>query len=303
MFFLLPLVGAAVGAAAGAFVSHAAGEKDRQAANNHRQVANDLSNKYSELQKRYNEYADKSKQQINALTQQHALDETEKDLLRLVIRLQQSLYTLMWDIDEQPTYKVLVEFEKAVLTTNTVLFELKEEFIQVPDRYFSRNLERANEIVAELPSEKLKGDIYPLVLCPQCGQQNRIRPHDLKFTIICGNCSSELRKAYEHEVKSSDGDEERQQREETQKQSQQQKLDLIFNKLRDIVVYHLEVNSSDVLLSSKFAYDLGADELDAVELVMAVEEEFNIEIPDDDVFNIETVRDAVNYIHNKICTN
>jgi gas vesicle protein len=78
MFFLLPLVGAAVGAAAGAFATHAASEKDRQAAKHHRQVANDLSNKYSNLEKRYNEYTEKSKQQIHDLTQQHALDEQRK---------------------------------------------------------------------------------------------------------------------------------------------------------------------------------------------------------------------------------
>jgi uncharacterized membrane protein len=52
MFFLLPLVGAAVGAAASAFATHAAGEKDRQAATYHKQIANDLSTKYSALEKR-----------------------------------------------------------------------------------------------------------------------------------------------------------------------------------------------------------------------------------------------------------
>lgn len=300
MFFLLPLVGAAVGAAVGAFVTHAAGEEDRQKAKRHKQVADDLSTKYLNLQKTYYEDNDRSKQQINDLTRQHALDEAEKDLLRLAIRLQQSLYTLMWDIDEQPTNKALVEFEKAILATNTVLFELKEEFIQVPDRYFARNLERAKEIVAEISEEKLKGEIYPIVPCPQCGQQNRILPHDLKLKLTCGNCGSDLIKANEQEVKRLESEEEFKLKEETQKQSQQQKLDFIFNKLRDIVVYHLEVNSSDVLLSSKFAYDLGADDLDAVELVMAVEEEFNIEIPDEDVFNIETVKDAVNYISQKL---
>lgn len=192
MFFLLPLVGAAVGATVGAFATHAAGEKDRQAAKYHRQVANDLSSKYSNLERMYNEYADKSKQQINDLTRQHALDEAEKDFLRLAIRLQQSLYTLMWKIDDKPTHKALVEFEKAVLATNTVLFELKEEFIQVPERYFTRNLERANETVAELSGHKLQGEIYPIKQCPQCGQQNRIRAHNLRCEPICGKCRAEL---------------------------------------------------------------------------------------------------------------
>lgn len=192
MFFLLPLVGAAVGAAAGAFATHAVGEKDRQAAKHHRQVANDLSTKYSNLEKRYNEYTDKSKQQIHDLTQQHALDEVEKDLLRLAIRLQQCLYTLMWDIDDNPTRESLVEFRKAVLATNTVLFELGEEFIQVPDKYFSRNLERANEVIAELPGDVLVGNIYPIRQCINCGQKNRIIPHNLSLNPICGSCRANL---------------------------------------------------------------------------------------------------------------
>lgn len=61
MFFLLPLIGAAVGAVASAFVTHAAGEKDRQAGNHHRQVANELTEKYSALEKRYYEFSEKSK--------------------------------------------------------------------------------------------------------------------------------------------------------------------------------------------------------------------------------------------------
>lgn len=306
MFFLLPLIGAAVGATVGAFASHAAGEKDRQAAKHHRQVANDLSTKYSNLEKLYNEYADKSKQQINDLTRQRALDEAEKDLLRLAIRLQQSLYTLMWNIDEQPTNKALVEFEKAVLTTNTVLLELKEEIIQVPDRYFSRNLERANETVAELPAEKLKGDIYPIVQCPRCDRRNRIRPHDLKFTIICGNCSAELRKAYKQKENS---EEEYKHQEEMQKQSQQknpktqQKSDLIFNTVRDFVAGVLNVEPSEILPNSMIFGDRGVDDLDVVKLIVALEDAFNIKISDEDFVDIRTVKDAVHYIKNKTCMN
>lgn len=179
MFFLLPLVGAAVGAAVGALTTHAAGEKDRQAAKCHRQVANDLSSKYSNLEKKYNrycdEYVEKSKQQINELTRQHAYDEEEKDLLRLAIRLQQSLYTLMWDIDKSPTRETLIKFEKAVLATNTVLFELKEKLIQVPDEYFSRNLERANEVLAELSVDDVVEDnIYRIKESLNYKQRNRV---------------------------------------------------------------------------------------------------------------------------------
>lgn len=192
MLFLLPLVGAAVGVAVGAFATHAVGEEDRQAAKYHRQVANDLSSKYSSLEKRYNEYTEKSKRQIHDLTQQRALDEVEKDLLRLAIRLQQCLYTLMWDIDDNPTRESLIEFEKAVLATNTVLFELREEFIQVPDKYFSRHLERASEVIEEIPGDVLVGDIYPIKQCINCGQKNRIIPHNLSLNAICGNCRASL---------------------------------------------------------------------------------------------------------------
>lgn len=158
MFFLLPLVGAAVGAAVGALVTHASGEKDRQAAEHHRKVANDLTNKFSNLEKRYNEYADKSKSQIDEFTKQHALDEAEKDLLRLAIRLQQSLYMLMWDIDNKPTYNALIDLEQAVEATNRVLSELSEETIQIPDKYFSRNLTRVKrrEKLAETKRKKIE---------------------------------------------------------------------------------------------------------------------------------------------------
>jgi hypothetical protein len=156
MFFLLSLVGIAVGAVAGACTTHAAGEKDRKAAEHHRKVANDLTDKYSNLETKYNEYAGKSKADISDLTKQHALDEAEKDLLRLAIRLQQSLYMLMWDIDERPTRQALVNFEAAVTATNQVLRELKEEPIQIPAKYFSRNLTRIKKRESLEESKKKK---------------------------------------------------------------------------------------------------------------------------------------------------
>jgi len=71
MIFLIPLVfgaiGVAVGAVAGAFTTHATGEKDRQAAKHHRKVANELTEKYSALEKRYYELAEESKKQISDL--------------------------------------------------------------------------------------------------------------------------------------------------------------------------------------------------------------------------------------------
>lgn len=156
MFFLLPLVGIAVGAVAGACTAHAASEKDRKAAEHHRQVANNLTDKYSTLEKKYNEYAEKSKVDIKDLIKQHALDEVEKDLLRLAIRLQQGMYMLMWDIDARPTRQALINFEEAVTATNQVLRELKEEPIQIPAKYFSRNLTRIKKRESLEESKKKK---------------------------------------------------------------------------------------------------------------------------------------------------
>ncbi|MBR4695605.1 MAG: acyl carrier protein [Selenomonadaceae bacterium] len=69
-----------------------------------------------------------------------------------------------------------------------------------------------------------------------------------------------------------------------------------FDKVRDIVVEQLGVESDEVQIESTFIDDLGADSLDIVELIMAFEEEFNIEIPDEAAEKIKTVQDVVNYI-------
>jgi acyl carrier protein len=70
----------------------------------------------------------------------------------------------------------------------------------------------------------------------------------------------------------------------------------IAERVKKIVVEHLGVDEEKVVDSASFIDDLGADSLDTVELVMAFEEEFNIEIPDDAFENIQTVGDAVTYI-------
>jgi len=70
----------------------------------------------------------------------------------------------------------------------------------------------------------------------------------------------------------------------------------IFGKVKDIVVEQLGVDEEEVLEQASFVDDLGADSLDIVELVMALEEEFDLEIPDEDAEKIVTVGDAVNYI-------
>ena len=70
----------------------------------------------------------------------------------------------------------------------------------------------------------------------------------------------------------------------------------VFERVKKIVVENLDVEGDKVVESASFIDDLGADSLDLVELVMAFEEEFNIEIPDDVQENIRTVGDAVTHI-------
>ena len=70
----------------------------------------------------------------------------------------------------------------------------------------------------------------------------------------------------------------------------------MLEKLKHVIVEQLGVEESEITLESSFIEDLGADSLDVVELIMALEEEFNIEIPDEDAEKIHTVGDALNYI-------
>ena len=75
----------------------------------------------------------------------------------------------------------------------------------------------------------------------------------------------------------------------------------LFEKVKKIVVEQLSVDPLDkVTPQAKFMEDLGADSLDTVELVMALEEEFDIEIPDEAAEQITSVQDAVDYINNKV---
>ena len=70
----------------------------------------------------------------------------------------------------------------------------------------------------------------------------------------------------------------------------------VFERVKKIVVENLDVDADKVTEGASFIDDLGADSLDLVELVMAFEEEFNIEIPDDVQENIQSVGDAVTHI-------
>jgi len=70
----------------------------------------------------------------------------------------------------------------------------------------------------------------------------------------------------------------------------------IFDDVKEVVVEQLNVSPDEVKEDSKFADDLGADSLDVVELVMSLEEKFDIEIPDEEAENIATVADAIVFI-------
>ncbi|CAM2953980.1 acyl carrier protein [Hathewaya histolytica] len=71
---------------------------------------------------------------------------------------------------------------------------------------------------------------------------------------------------------------------------------MIFEKVKDIIVDQLSVNEDEVTMEASFVDDLGADSLDVVEFIMALEEEFDIEIPDESAENVKTVGDVVEYI-------
>nr|ARW64178.1 acyl carrier protein [Chondria sp. (in: red algae)] len=77
----------------------------------------------------------------------------------------------------------------------------------------------------------------------------------------------------------------------------------IFEKVREIVAQQLGVDKQLVTLEANFSNDLGADSLDTVELVMAIEEEFNIEIPDEDAEKISTLDQAVKFIEKAVSVN
>jgi acyl carrier protein len=69
------------------------------------------------------------------------------------------------------------------------------------------------------------------------------------------------------------------------------------DRIKEIIVEQLGVEESEITSEASFIDDLGADSLDTVELVMAFEEEFDIEIPDEDAENIRTVKDVVDYLN------
>lgn len=74
----------------------------------------------------------------------------------------------------------------------------------------------------------------------------------------------------------------------------------MFEKIRAKIAEQLSIDEDDITMDSGFADDLGADSLDLVELIMALEEEFDMEIPDEDAEKITTVGDVVDYIKSRV---
>ena len=74
----------------------------------------------------------------------------------------------------------------------------------------------------------------------------------------------------------------------------------IEERIKEIIADQLGVEAEKVTPEAKFIEDLGADSLDVVELIMAFEEEFGIEIPDEDAEKIQTVGDVINYLKEKV---
>jgi acyl carrier protein len=83
-------------------------------------------------------------------------------------------------------------------------------------------------------------------------------------------------------------------------QEQQIKMSSIEERVKKIVAEQLGVKEEDIQNSASFVEDLGADSLDTVELVMALEEEFETEIPDEDAENITTVQHAIDYVESHL---
>jgi len=75
---------------------------------------------------------------------------------------------------------------------------------------------------------------------------------------------------------------------------------MIFEKMKKLIADQLDVEENEIKMEASFQNDLDADSLDVVELIMAIEDEFDIEIPDEEAEKISTVKDAVEYIQNHV---
>ncbi|WP_294836722.1 acyl carrier protein [Eubacterium sp.] len=73
---------------------------------------------------------------------------------------------------------------------------------------------------------------------------------------------------------------------------------MIFDEIKDILAEQLDVNPDTIEMSSDLSSDLGADSLDAIDIVMSIEDQYGIEVPDSVIENMKTVEDIVNFIEN-----
>ena len=71
---------------------------------------------------------------------------------------------------------------------------------------------------------------------------------------------------------------------------------MVFEKIRSILAEQLDLEEDSITMESNIAEDLGADSMDVVDLIMSIEDEFEVEVPDDKIESIKTVGDVVNYI-------
>ena len=73
---------------------------------------------------------------------------------------------------------------------------------------------------------------------------------------------------------------------------------MVFEKIKKLLAEQLDADEEEMTLDTKIAEDLGADSLDVVELLMSIEDEFEVEIPDEEIDNIKTIGNVVDYIQN-----
>ena len=75
---------------------------------------------------------------------------------------------------------------------------------------------------------------------------------------------------------------------------------MVFEKIKAILAEQLDANEEDLTMDTNIAKDLGADSLDVVELLMSIEDEFEVEIPDEEIENIKTIGELTEYIQNNM---
>lgn len=75
---------------------------------------------------------------------------------------------------------------------------------------------------------------------------------------------------------------------------------MVFEKIKRILAEQLDVDEESLTMDTLISEDLGADSLDVVELLMSIEDEFEVEIPDEEIDNLRTIGDVVDYIQNNI---